>query len=230
MRRIAGGGRGRLAGVEGGRAMREVFVEVASIEGLSRFERALVVAARVHKDQIRKGSKVPYISHLVAVASLVRAAGGDDETTVAALLHDSIEDQGVDAADIEEFFGSRVRSIVEGCTDVIDPTEERGNADTWARKQRYLEHLRVEESRDVLRVALADKLHNARETLTDYELFGDEVWERFNVGKDGQLRYYGGLSKAFAGKMKGDRQLDEFSAVVSRLTELSGDDRSSRRS
>jgi (p)ppGpp synthase/HD superfamily hydrolase len=156
----------------------------------SRFEDALVYATQLHSQQIRKGSGVPYIAHLLSVAALVLEDGGDEEQAIAALLHDAIEDQGGDKTrqEIREKFGERVVSIVNGCTDaeVIPkpPWQER--------KQQYIEKMR-HASAEVRRVSMADKLHNARSILADYHRGNPDIWSKFTGGKEGTLWYYRSL-------------------------------------
>ena len=153
----------------------------------SRFEQALVFAAQLHKDQQRKGSGVPYVSHLLAVAALVIEHGGDEDEAIAALLHDAIEDQGGPKAreEIRRRFGDRVTEIVDGCTD-----SETVPKPPWKeRKLAYIAHL-AEASASVRLVSAADKLHNARSILIDYRGLGEEIWQRFQGRKTGTLWYY----------------------------------------
>lgn len=203
---------------QGARA-RRIFEEVGRLPQ-SPLEKAFAASARLHEGQIRKGSEIPYLSHLVAVAGLVQEAGGDEEMVIAALLHDSVEDQGADYEDLERVFGRRVSEIVRGCTDVgaADASdEERSPESSMRRKRQYLEHLENEDRRDVLRVSLADKLHNARAILSDYQRLGDKLWDRFNVGKEDQLWYYKKLAKIFLSKFPGDSQARELAGTVSAL-------------
>ena len=153
----------------------------------SRFDQALVFAAQLHKDQRRKGSGVPYVSHLLAVAALVIEHGGDEDEAIAALLHDAIEDQGGPKAreEIRSQFGDRVTEIVDGCTD-----SETIPKPPWKeRKLAYIAHL-AEASTSVRLVSAADKLHNARSILIDYRGLGEEIWQRFQGRKTGTLWYY----------------------------------------
>src|SRR5436190_11435160 len=126
-------------------------------EALSgRFERALVYATRLHRDQRRKGSGVPYAAHLLGVASLVLEDGGNEDEAIAALLHDAVEDQGgrprLDEIDRE--FGASVAHIVEGCTDADAIPKP-----SWRpRKEAYINALASHDA-SVRRVALADKLY-----------------------------------------------------------------------
>jgi (p)ppGpp synthase/HD superfamily hydrolase len=182
----------------------------------ARFEEALILATRLHADQRRKGKAVPYLAHLLAVASLVLEAGGVEDQVIAALLHDAIEDQGdkITLADIRQRFGATVATLVDGCTD----------ARTWpkppwrGRKETYIAHLR-DAPASVRLVAIADKLHNARSLLADYRTHGEIVWDHFNGGKEGTLWYYRALVDAFrsAGPIP---LLDELERTVSEIEQL----------
>ena len=182
----------------------------------SRFEQALMFAAQLHREQRRKGSSIPYVSHLLAVASLVIEHGGDEDEAIAALLHDAIEDQGgaKTREEIHRRFGGRVTAIVEGCTDseIIPkpPWEER--------KRVYIERLR-KAAAPVRLVSAADKLHNARSILSDYRNLGEEIWQRFVTRKEGTLWYYRSVLDVLiqAGRTP---LVDELDRVVSELERL----------
>lgn len=156
------------------------------------FSRALAWAAQLHVDQRRKGTDIPYIAHLLSVAALVIEDGGSEDEAIAALLHDSIEDQGVTADAIAADFGPRVAAIVVECSDAtVHPKPP------WrGRKELYIQHLEAA-SPEAVRVSLADKLHNVRSILTDYKLIGDELWSRFNAPVDDQIWYYSLLATTF---------------------------------
>ena len=157
----------------------------------SRFEHALVFATQPHREQQRKGSSVPYVSHhvshLLAVAAIVIEHGGDEDEAIAALLHDAIEDQG-GAKTRDKIlcrFGERVTGIVECCTDsqtIPKPPWEN-------RKRVYIKRL-SEASASVRLVCAADKLHNARSIFSDYRNLGEEIWQRFEGRKEGTLWYH----------------------------------------
>ena len=159
-----------------------------------RFLRAFQFAAEKHAGQTRKASTIPYIAHLMGVASLVLEAGGDEDLAIAALLHDVVEDCGGAPMlkEVRRRFGSRVAKIVEGCTD----------ADTYPkppwreRKEKYIAHLR-EADADTRLVGAADKLNNVRSILSDYRAIGESVWSRFNGGREGTLWYYRTLRDQF---------------------------------
>lgn len=162
---------------------------------LTPFQQALIYADRLHADQKRKGTEVPYIAHLLSVAALVIEAGGDEDERIAALLHDAVEDQG-GRETLEEIrleFGERVAAIVEGCTDAYTIPKP-----PWRkRKETYLDHL-PEASPSVRRVSLADKLHNARSILRDLRHYGPPVWGRFTGDREGTLWYYRQLANFFS--------------------------------
>ena len=178
-----------------------------------RLSEALVFAAHLHARQTRKGTDVPYIAHLMAVAGLVLENGGDEEETIAALLHDAVEDQGGAATreNIRRRFGDRVVEIVDGCTD----SDEVPKPPWRARKEAFLSRL-PHASSSVRLVSAADKLHNARTILADYRAMGDAVWERFTGGKSGTLWYYRALVDAF--RAAGTSPLvEELARVVAEL-------------
>jgi len=136
----------------------------------------------------------------MAVCALVLEAGGDEDQAIAALLHDTAEDHGgrKRLEDIRQRFGERVAAIVEGCTDSLD----RPKPPWRVRKERYLGHL-AQASDDVLLVAVADKLHNARSVLTDYRQHGEAVWSRFAAGRDYASWYLVELARLFSDRRPG---------------------------
>lgn len=160
----------------------------------NRFEEALAYAARLHAAQCRKGGCVPYVSHLLAVASIAIEHGADEDEAIAALLHDALEDQpreGETRREIRDRFGERVLAIVQGCTD----TEDSPKPGWRERKARFIAQIGAADA-SVRLVAASDKLHNVRSILLDYRRLGDGVWSRFTRRKDGTLWYYREVVKA----------------------------------
>jgi (p)ppGpp synthase/HD superfamily hydrolase len=134
----------------------------------------------------------------MSVSALVLENGGDEDQAIAALLHDAVEDQGGKPTldTIRHLFGDRVADIVLECSD-SDATDPAQKLPSLERKRAYLRHLPTI-SIEALLVTLADKVHNARSIPGDYLQIGDEVWSRFNVGKEDQLAYYSGLFGDFS--------------------------------
>lgn len=182
-----------------------------------RFIEALEFATRLHDAQLRKGSGVPYVAHLLAVASLVMEAGGCEDEIIAALLHDGPEDQGglPTLVEIRSRFGAEVAQIVAECSDSFDPHKP-----PW--KQRKLAYLsRLEEaSPSVLLVSCADKLHNARSIIADYRLIGEALWTRFNGGRNGTLWYYRALVVKYEKSTSPPSLLAELCRTVTELEAL----------
>lgn len=182
----------------------------------NRFTKALVYATELHATQKRKGGKVPYISHLLTVASVVLEYGGNEDEAIAALLHDAVEDQGGPATRevIRQKFGENVALIVDGCTDSNSTPKP-----PWrSRKQAYINHIPTA-SASVRLVSAADKLHNAWSILKDYRIHGETVWQKFHGGKEGTLWYYRSLVTAFR-QVESHPLVDELDRVVTKLEYL----------
>lgn len=181
-----------------------------------RFLRAFAFAAEEHKEQTRKASTIPYLAHLMGVASLVLEAGGDEDLAIAALLHDVVEDCGGAPMlrEVRRCFGSRVAKIVDGCTDA-----DMYPKPPWLeRKQKYIARLRDEDA-DTHLVSAADKLNNVRSILADYRAIGESVWSRFNGGREGTLWYYRTLREEFL-RHKPNRITQDFELAVRELESL----------
>jgi (p)ppGpp synthase/HD superfamily hydrolase len=160
----------------------------------TRFEDALVYAVRLHARQVRKGSGVPYVSHLLGVSGLVLDFGGDEEQAIAGLLHDAVEDQGGAATlvEIRRRYGERVAAIVDGCSESSSLPKT-----PWKpRKEAYIAQLRKAPA-DVRLVSAADKVHNVRSLTSDYRQQGEALWSRFRGGKEGTLWYFRELVRVF---------------------------------
>lgn len=181
-----------------------------------RLDEAFAFASRLHAGQVRKGSTIPYLSHLLAVTAIVMESGGGEDEAIAALLHDAIEDQGGAAAraEIRRRFGEDVVAIIDGCTDA-----ETVPKPPWRqRKEAYVAHL-GDASPSVRLVSAADKLHNARSILADYRQLGEALWDRFRGGRDGTLWYYRALVDAFRA-VESTPLVEELERTVSELERL----------
>lgn len=182
----------------------------------SRFEQALIYATQLHANQVRKCNNVPYISHLLSVTALVLEDGGDEDEAIAALLHDAIEDRGgmPTREAILGRFGERVIRIVEGCTESFAVPKP-----PWRdRKLQYIEQIRLG-SPEILRVSMADKLHNARSILADWYREGDAVWQKFTGGKEGTLWFYFSLMKIYQ-QQESSFLMRELETAISQLEQI----------
>ena len=183
-----------------------------------RFDQALHYAVLIHAGQLRKGTEIPYSSHLLGVASIALEYGANEDEAIGALLHDAGEDAGGRGRveDIRQRFGTLVADIVDGCTDAYVLPKP-----PWRqRKEDYIAH-RTTASASVRLVSAADKLHNARAILRDYRVHGEKLWLRFSGGKDGTLWYYRSVLAAFAAA-ETTPLIEELKRVVSEIETLSG--------
>jgi GTP pyrophosphokinase len=191
----------------------------------TRFTSAVDYARHIHIEQ-RKGSDIPYMAHLLGVASLVMGETGHagfpvtEDMVIAAPLHDAAEDHGGfrRLEDIEENFGPNVARMVEGLSDSL--SEDSSKKQSWPeRKRAYIERLRGEPA-DVRLISVADKLYNAKAILEDYREIGPRVWERFKRGREEQIWYFDQLLAVF--KSTGtSRIVQELQRVVEELRQIS---------
>ena len=179
-----------------------------------KFEEALIYATRVHVNQMRKKTRIPFVAHILGVTAIALEYGANETEAIAALLHDTVEDCGgaERLRDIREKFGDDVARIVDGCTD----TYETPKPPWLERKRSYIEHLKDSDSSTRL-VSASDKLHNTRAILAELRRHGLEVFDRFAGKKDGTLWYYRTLVSAF--RQHGDHAdlIDELDRVVSEI-------------
>jgi (p)ppGpp synthase/HD superfamily hydrolase len=181
---------------------------------------ALRVSAQLHAGQRRKGSDIPYLSHLLGTCGIALDYGAGEQEAIAALLHDTIEDvqPTADARAAVAAFGPEVLRIVEGCTD----SDTHPKPPWRERKEAYLEHVAVLDG-PILLVSAADKLHNSRSIVSDLRRFGDATWDRFKGRRDGSLWYYRALVDAFRAHPAHHAALvDELDRTVSEMESLAG--------
>lgn len=180
-----------------------------------RFSEALMQAKFIHTAQRRRGTSIPYFAHLQSVSALVLEDGGTEDEAIAALLHDAVEDHGGELLQrIAHQFGSHVALIVAGCTDPA-PDEDM----SW--REMKTVHLRDLESAgpQVRRIALAEKLDNARALVREYRRSGERLWERMEVDSEDLLWYFAELADLFTTERPGD-MASELGDVVARLLDL----------
>jgi (p)ppGpp synthase/HD superfamily hydrolase len=182
-----------------------------------QFERALIYAARIHSGQMRKKTRIPYVAHILGVAAIAMEYGANETETIAALLHDAVEDCGGAKRlhDIRRRFGQKVAAIVAGCTD----TDQTPKPLWLERKKAYIARV-PHESASTRLVSASDKLHNLRAILMAYRLEGETVWSRFKGGKQGTLWYYRAMVKAFGKTRRIQPLVQELDRTLSELESL----------
>jgi (p)ppGpp synthase/HD superfamily hydrolase len=190
---------------------------MAPYPGLSlRFDHALRFAHEIHRHQVRKGTAVPYIAHVLGVTSLVLEYGGSEDQAIAALLHDALEDADPEPwptsaleKQIESRFGPAVLDIVRHCTD----TTEHPKPNWLNRKLQYVQNV-AKAPEEALLVSAADKLHNVRAIAREHDQVGDEVWTRFKATRTQVLGYYRGLADIFVVRLQSTLAADLDMAVI----------------
>jgi (p)ppGpp synthase/HD superfamily hydrolase len=185
----------------------------------------LRMAATAHRHQNRKGSDLPYITHPVHVSVILLRHGFPTDVAIAGLLHDVVEDQGVDLSEIEEGFGSRVAACVAALSE--RKRDARGARRPWeVRKREALAHMR-RASPEVAAVKVADALHNARCIALDVRRDGPAVWQRFHRGPGQQLEYYRQIVQVARERLRDHPLVDELAEAVEDLAravdEVGGD-------
>lgn len=177
---------------------------------------AIIYAAEMHKGTNRKGTAIPYIVHCMEAAAIAAGLTADAEVIAAAVLHDTVEDTAADIEDIRGRFGERIAELVGAESE--NKREGLPEEETWElRKQETLDHLSVCGDRDVLMIAIADKLSNLRAMHRDYMNHGDELWERFNQ-KDPSMQkwYYESMGKIFA-PLEGTQAYMEYAELLEKV-------------
>ena len=172
-------------------------------------EKALQVACQAHEGQYRKLTKIPYISHPIAVGMILMKAGYGEEVVAAGLLHDTVEDTKLTLEEIKLMFGQKIAFIVESCS-------EPDKSLPWeVRKKHTIQFLKTV-SEEIRVVACADKLHNVHSICNDYEQNGEKVWSKFNRGKEQQEWYYRSVF-ASLGHLSEFKLLEDLRDAIERL-------------
>jgi (p)ppGpp synthase/HD superfamily hydrolase len=186
---------------------------------------AIQFAAEAHSGEYRKGTNIPYISHLINVMKILCENNCKEEVIVAGILHDVVEDTPVTIDEIETGFGRQVAFLVRGATEIqkLSKIRKESDVESWkVRKQHTIHFLTEVATCDQLLVSSADKLDNLRAIRDEYNKIGDELWARFNAGKEEQKWYYSAIAAAigkrafeFGEPLKGISE--EISVIVSSL-------------
>lgn len=175
--------------------------------------KAIEFAAKAHSGQYRKGTKLPYIVHPLGVAKILIECDAPEYLVVAGILHDTIEDTAVTLDEIKQTFGWDIADLVEAAS-------EPDKSDTWEHRKKHTIGMLQNLSVEAVILVLADKLDNIRAIRGDYELYGEDLWQRFNRPRDQQKWYYESLAASFTDKLMDEqlrKPLDLFKAEVARV-------------
>ena len=185
----------------------------------NKYKKALDFAYKIHFDQKRTDTEIPYFTHLVSVSNNVIEDGGTTDEAIGGLLHDAVEDQGglKTLIKIRKLFGNDVAKIVDECSDTIIVPKP-----PWlTRKKKYLSDIK-KKGQSSMFVSLCDKLHNGTSIVNDYKRKGKKVWTRFTATPKQVAWYYEGLYKEFSKHLKGHKVLkDNYLMVVKEIKRAS---------
>ena len=179
---------------------------------MSIVTQALLFATTHHQHQHRKGTKIPYMAHLLNVCKIVAENNCSDELLAAALLHDVVEDADITIQEVETTFGHHIADIVRGATE-LDKLENKDldKKSSWLKRKEHTIHFLSQEATiEQLLVSGADKLDNLRSIVYDYSKIGDTIWTRFNASKEQQAWYYSSIANIMVDKGKQNNVLAEF--------------------
>ena len=166
------------------------------MKNMPLLQKAMEFAAGKHEGQVRKGTTIPYFTHVMEAMEIVSRMTEDEEVRAAAVLHDTLEDTVTTYEELEKNFGKRVADLVAAESE--DRMRDRPETDTWMdRKTKTIEHLEKADT-EIKMIALGDKLSNIRAMTRDYERIGEDLWKKFN-NSDPILQgmYYGLLANVF---------------------------------
>jgi len=185
--------------------------------------RAFSFAYKAHKGQYRKGSKIPYIVHPMDVASALMKNEASEEIVVAGLLHDVVEDAGVELQQVEKLFGNQVKRLVKGASEPEEYRREMSSEErrkTWKVRKSHTVSKIKDADYDLKLLSCADKLSNIRDMINDYNEVGDKLWNKLNATKEQQSWYYNSMLEAYTtspSSLVGKPLYNQFKEAVQRL-------------
>ncbi len=192
-----------------------------------RIEQAIRAAAVLHKDQTRKGkAPFPYVTHLFSVACIIADYTEDEDTIIAGLLHDTLEDTDYTEEELAGDFGEDVRALVLAVTK--PPLEEISSGNVWKEMHsQYAETLKKAPERALI-VAAADKIHNMRTTIEEYFEDHDRFLRDFGGSLDDRMMVYQSISNILNSHLKNDilhefnHVFDEYKNFIHGITQKNG--------
>tara|TARA_S200000501_G_C20662284_1_gene672368 strand:+ start:255 stop:827 length:573 start_codon:yes stop_codon:yes gene_type:complete len=183
-----------------------------------KYKQALDYAYKLHIKQNRKGTGIPYFTHLVSVSNNIIEDGGSTDEAIGGLLHDAVEDQGgiKTLKEIKRKFGNKVATIVNECSDTnVEPKPP------WhERKKKYILEIK-KKTQSSMFVSLCDKLHNGTCIINDHKRVGQKMWKRFTASPKEVAWYYESLYKEFSKHLKGHKVIKEnYLLVVKNINKI----------
>lgn len=182
---------------------------------------AIRTSALAHAGQYRKGSSTPFITHPFAVALITQRYVDDEDTFVAALLHDVLEDvpeRVYSRSDMNRDFGAEIVGIIEGVTepDINEPTKE-----AWLeRKQGYIYHLADLSDMRPLIISCADKIHNMSEIIREYKTSGSAIWSNFHASRAREIWFYESVLEVLRQKVLPTEAIEDYTDILNNLKKL----------
>lgn len=156
-----------------------------------KIQKAINIAAEKHLGQKRKSTGRPFIVHPFSVGFIVSEYTRDEDVIAAGFLHDVLEDtKGYTFLDMKKDFGLRVAEIVKTNSENKFPKGIKDKKATWEIRKRKKLKLLKNASREALMVNAADKIHNLRSIIRNYELQGERLWKKFNAPPEKKYWYY----------------------------------------
>jgi myo-inositol-1(or 4)-monophosphatase len=188
------------------------------VEGLDvRLQKAYEFSASAHKGQFRKGTKIPYFSHIITTMNYAFELTDDIEILQAAILHDTMEDTDVSFEELEREFGTRVAKLVEQETE--NKRTELPPDVTWEiRKREGIEHVK-DGNRDIKMIVLADKTANLESVVREWRVVGDKIWEKFNQTDKRKQEWYFRSMREQLSEFEGTKAIERFDEFLRVLFE-----------
>ncbi len=181
-------------------------------------DKAIRFAAKKHAGQRRKGTDIPYMTHVVEVMEIVSRMTEDENVRIAALLHDTLEDTQTKKEELKKAFGCKVADLV--ASESENKREGQPAEETWIdRKWETIQHLK-KACTNVRMIALGDKLSNIRAMYRDYQAIGEELWKRFNQHNPVLHGWYYCSIRDVLGKddiIKQNRSFEEYSDLCEKV-------------
>lgn len=168
-----------------------------------KVEQAIRAASILHQDQLRRGIvPLPYISHLMAVVLILGDYTKDEDTIVAAFLHDTLEDTDYTVEELHEDFGGPVAEIVIALTE--PKLDQKGNKLSWLESKKLYAKQLKQANEKALMIAAADKSHNFRTTVEEYFDDHKRFIQDFGPRGEERLEAYQDIANVINSRLKND--------------------------